>query len=55
MAELQSIISEKQRRALTRDSPTPLYFQLYKMLKTCILDGTFQHGMRAPSPGWHWW
>lgn len=49
MIELQSVFSEKQRQKLTRHSPTPLYFQLYKMLKTSILNGTFQFGMRLPT------
>ena len=49
MAELQSIFTEKQRKALTTDSPTPLYFQLYRLLKTCILDGTFPKGSQLPT------
>jgi len=46
---LHSIFSEKQRRALNQDTPTPLYFQLYKLLKSCILNGTFSHGSRLPT------
>lgn len=46
---LHSIFSEKQRRSLDREAPTPLYFQLYKLLKSCILDGTFAHGTRLPA------
>jgi GntR family transcriptional regulator len=49
MIKLQSIFSEKQRRALTSESPTPLYFQLYTLLKTCILDGTFAKDMQLPT------
>lgn len=49
MAELKSLFSQKQRDALSKDAPTPLYFQLYRLLKTCILDGTFQKGMRLPT------
>ncbi len=49
MLELQSIFSEKQRLALTPDSPTPLYFQLYQLLKTCIINGTFPQGMQLPT------
>ena len=49
MAELKSLFSQKQRDMLSKDSPTPLYFQLYKLLNTCILDGTFQIGMRLPT------
>lgn len=46
---MKSLFSEKQRRMLNSDSPTPLYFQLYQVLKTCILDGTFEKGMRLPT------
>jgi GntR family transcriptional regulator len=49
MAELQSIFSEKQRQVLSKESPTPLYFQLYKLLKNCILNGTFTKGMQLPT------
>jgi len=49
MAELQSIFSEKQRKTLSKESPTPLYFQLYKLLKNCILDGTFAKGAQLPT------
>jgi GntR family transcriptional regulator len=49
MAEMKSLFSPKQREALSKDSPTPLYFQLYKLLHTCILDGTFEKGMRLPT------
>jgi GntR family transcriptional regulator len=49
MAEVKSLFSQKQREALSKDSPTPLYFQLYKLLNTCILDGTFEKGMRLPT------
>ncbi len=49
MSEFHSVISEKQRQALTGDSPTPLYYRLYKLLKTCILDGTFTQGMQLPT------
>ncbi len=46
---IHSIFSEKQRRSLSQDTPTPLYFQLYKLLKSSILDGTFSHGSRLPT------
>jgi GntR family transcriptional regulator len=49
MAEMKSLFSEKQRSQLSKESPTPLYFQLYKLLKNCILDGTFENGMRLPT------
>lgn len=49
MVELQSIFSEKQRNMLKRESPTPLYFQLYSLLKSFILDGTFEQNMQLPT------
>ena len=49
MLEIQSIFSEKQRLALTTDSPTPLYFQLYQLLRACIVNGTFPKGARLPT------
>lgn len=49
MADLKALFSQKQREALSKESPTPLYFQLYKLLNTCILDGSFEHGMRMPT------
>jgi GntR family transcriptional regulator len=49
MIELHSIISEKQRKDLSADTPTPLYYRLYKLLKTYILDGTYTEGMQLPT------
>ena len=49
MTEIKSLFSQKQREALSKDSPTPLYFQLYKLLNNCIIDGTFEKGMRLPT------
>ena len=49
MPEIHSIFSEKQRQQLSSDSPTPLYFQLYQLLKNCILDGTFPKDSRLPT------
>lgn len=49
MLELKSIFSEKQRAALTRDTPTPLYFQLYHLLRSGILNGTFPLGSQLPT------
>lgn len=46
---MQSIFSVKQRNRLEKDAPTPLYFQLYTMLKTGIIDGTFRRGDRLPT------
>ena len=49
MLELHSIFSEKQRLALTSDAPAPLYFQLYKLLRTCIINGTVPYGVQLPT------
>ncbi len=49
MVKLESIFSEKQRQLLTSESPTPLYFQLYTLLKNCILDGTFEKNTKLPT------
>lgn len=49
MAELKFLFSQKQRESLSKESPTPLYFQLYKLLNNCIIDGTFEKGMRLPT------
>jgi GntR family transcriptional regulator len=49
VSTLESIFSEKQRAALSKESPTPMYFQLYQLLKTCIQDGTFTNGARLPT------
>lgn len=51
MIELHTVFSQKQRRALSKDLPTPLYFQLYKLLKHGILDGTFINGSQLPTEG----
>ncbi|MEJ2534309.1 MAG: GntR family transcriptional regulator [Gammaproteobacteria bacterium] len=49
MTVLKSVFSEKQREAMARESPTPMYFQLYQLLKTGIQDGTFPDGSRLPT------
>jgi len=49
MVNLQSVFSETQKKILASDSPAPLYFQLYTLLKNCILDGTFEKNMKLPT------
>lgn len=49
MSETEGIFSEKQREALSRNSPTPLYFQLYNLLRACIVEGKIETGMRLPT------
>lgn len=49
MTAAKCIFSEIQRKALSRNSPTPLYFQLYNLLRSRILEGTIEKGMRLPT------
>ncbi len=49
--KLHTVFSQNQRQSLSRDLPTPLYFQLYKLLKAGILDGTFINGSQLPTEG----
>ena len=51
MIGLHTVFSQKQRQGLSKDLPTPLYFQLYKLLKSGILDGTFINGAQLPTEG----
>jgi GntR family transcriptional regulator len=51
MIELHTVFSQKQRQTLSKDLPTPLYFQLYSLLKNGILDGTFINGSMLPTEG----
>ncbi len=51
MIESLSVFSQKQTQSLSKDLPTPLYFQLYKILKTGILDGSFKNGSLLPTEG----
>jgi len=51
MFETHSVFSQKPSRALSKDLPTPLYFQLYSLLKSDILDGRFTNGTQLPTEG----
>lgn len=46
---LDALSDESRFKALDKSSPTPLYFQLYSLLKTLILDGTLPRGSRMPT------
>ena len=50
MIELHTVFSQQQQ-VLSKDLPTPLYFQLYKLLKNGILDGIFINGSQLPTEG----
>ena len=46
---LNSLFSQRVRDGLSSDAPTPLYFQLYTLLKGMILDGTLPFAERIPT------
>lgn len=48
-ASIETLFSQHIRDGLSKDIPTPLYFQLYSLLKTMILDGTLAHGRQMPT------
>ncbi len=49
MNAFDTLSEESRFRGLDKSSPTPLYFQLYSLLKTLILDGTLHFGSRMPT------
>lgn len=49
MDALADIFSQSQRRALRKDAPTPLYFQLHSLLKQAILNGVVANGVQMPT------
>jgi len=46
---LDSLFSKRIRQGLNKESPTPLYHQLYKLLHDFILNGTLAAGERMPT------
>lgn len=49
MHPIDHIFTPAQRSSLSSDVPTPLYHQLFSLLKMRILNGTFSHGDRLPT------
>ena len=49
MDPITSLFSEQQRRSLQQGTPTPLYHQLYTLLKNTILNGTLANGSQMPT------
>ena len=43
------LFSKSQRNRVSENVPSPLYYQLYRLIKAYILDGTFHHGEKLPS------
>lgn len=49
MQAMETLFSQRAREGLSKESPTPLYFQLYDLLKGMILNGTLPYGERMPT------
>ncbi len=49
MDSIAEIFSEAQLQVLQQETPTPLYFRLYSLLKKAILDGTIDNGAQMPT------
>ena len=45
---MEEVFSPHVVGQLSKESPTPLYHQLFSLLKTRILDGTLGYGTRLP-------
>jgi GntR family transcriptional regulator len=43
------LFSQSQRNLISEDLPSPLYHQLYSLIKGYITDGTFHQGEKLPS------
>jgi GntR family transcriptional regulator len=46
---LDTLFSKRIREGLNKESPTPLYHQLYSLLHGFILNGTLPAGERMPT------
>lgn len=49
MESLAAIFSDRTLQPLDGEAPTPLYFRLYRQLKSVIIDGTLSHGTQMPT------
>lgn len=49
MADVLDLFSKQQRLSLRDESPTPLYYQLYSLLKSAILNGSISTGSQMPT------
>ncbi|WGL16293.1 GntR family transcriptional regulator [Microbulbifer bruguierae] len=49
MSTIDKLISPRQRKALDPSSHSPLYYQLYSLLKNLILNGTLANGALMPT------
>lgn len=49
MATMVDLFSSREMRSLQDEAPTPLYFQLFTLLKNRILNGSIPHGEQMPT------
>ncbi|AQQ67900.1 GntR family transcriptional regulator [Microbulbifer agarilyticus] len=49
MDAINTLFSKQQLESLSEESHSPLYFQLYTLLKNAILNGTLEHGDQMPT------
>jgi len=49
MSNISGLFSEQQIKALSSEAPTPLYHQLYSLLKNAILNGSIDNGVQLPT------
>lgn len=46
---IKSLLKQSKQQGLDAEGPTPLYHQLYKLLKEAIIDGTVSYGAQMPT------
>lgn len=49
MTSMSDLFSSRELRSLQDEAPTPLYFQLFTLLKNRILNGSIPHGEQMPT------
>ncbi len=49
MTSMSDLFSSREMQALQGEAPTPLYFQLFSLLKNRILNGSIPHGEQMPT------
>ena len=48
---IEDLLKVKAAGSINANVPTPLYYQLYSLLKSLILDGSIGHSQRLPAEG----
>lgn len=46
---IEKLFSKRDLELMQSEAPTPLYFQMYSLLKGRILDGSIAHGIQMPT------